>query len=299
MIALGAFFLGIGLPETYPREILRSRARRRGHSIQLAKAESGVTLAEMSRVTILTPLAMMVTEPVVIMVTLYLALNFAVLFQWFISVPAVLHLTYNFTFQQAGLAFIAAIGGALVSTMTSTLIETFSNRRYSCVDMATMPPIENRLFPAMAGSVGLTASLFWIGWTADPDINHTSPILGTGLYVWSSMSILTALVSYIFDAYPAKGTLSALTVMACVRIACAGWLPLVIIQMITNLTGGWAFSTFGFIAAALMAIPLILFKFGPTLRARSRHSAPMMSNGKAMMDHQDEEMHTGMMHHGA
>lgn len=82
MIALAAFLLGVGMPETYPREILRMRARRGRYTINLAKAESGITLAEMARITIFTPLAMAVSDPVVIIVTLYLALNFAVLFQW-------------------------------------------------------------------------------------------------------------------------------------------------------------------------------------------------------------------------
>lgn len=82
MIAFAAYLLGIGVPETYPREILRARARRLGYEIKLAKAESGVTLAEMAQTTLFTPLAMAVTEPVVIMITFYLCLNFAVLFQW-------------------------------------------------------------------------------------------------------------------------------------------------------------------------------------------------------------------------
>lgn len=82
MIALAAYLLGIGVPETYPREILRTRARRGGYKINLAKAESGVTLGEMAQTTLFTPLAMAVSEPVVTMITLYLSLNFAVLFQW-------------------------------------------------------------------------------------------------------------------------------------------------------------------------------------------------------------------------
>ncbi|KAL8709662.1 MAG: hypothetical protein Q9220_005602 [cf. Caloplaca sp. 1 TL-2023] len=295
MIALAAYLLGIGMPETYPREILRSRARRLGQNIKLAKAESGVTLAEMAQTTLFTPLAMAVSEPVVIMITLYLSLNFAVLFQWFISVPAVLALTYNFTLHQAGLAFIAAIVGALTSTLTSSLIEAFTNRMSGCTSMATMAPLEHRLVPAIFGSLGMVASLFWIGFTAKPTVNHMVPIVGTGAYVWSSMSILTALVSYIFDAYPPKGTLSALTLMASTRIVFAAWLPLVIIQMIMGLQGKWAYGTFGFIAAAMVLVPLILFQFGPALRARSRHSAQMMGNGKGVMGHQhDQEM--GSMH---
>ncbi|KAL8972638.1 MAG: hypothetical protein Q9183_000442 [Haloplaca sp. 2 TL-2023] len=275
MIALAAFLLGVGVPETYPREILRSRARNSGNIVNLAKAESGETLFEMAQTTLLTPLAMAVSEPVVIMVTFYLCLNFAVLFQWFISVPAVLALTYNFTLHQAGLAFIAAIVGALLSTLTSSMIEGFTNRQSGCTDMRTMAPIEHRLFTAMAGSLGMVASLFWIGWTAMPTTHYIVPII----------------VSYIFDAYPAKGTLSALTLMASMRILFAAWLPLVIIQMIMGIQGSWAFSLFGFIAVAMITVPLILFKFGPTLRARSRHSAPTMSNGKHMMGHHaDQEM---------
>ncbi|KAL8672512.1 MAG: hypothetical protein Q9168_003015 [Polycauliona sp. 1 TL-2023] len=294
MIAFAAYLLGIGVPETYPREILRSRARRLGHSIQLAKAESGVTIAEMAQTTLLTPLSMAVSEPVVIMVTLYLALNFAVLFQWFIAVPAVLALTYDFSLHQVGLAFIAAIVGALVSTVTSSASEYITNRLHGSSNTATMAPLESRLVPAIFGSVGLCASLFWIGFTASPTINSTVPIVGTGVYVWSSSSVLTALVSYIFDAYPPKGTLSALTLMATVRILCAAWLPLVIIQMIMGLQGKWAYSVFGFIAAAMMAIPVILFIFGARLRGRSRHSDGMMGSGKHMVGiHADQEMQMG------
>ncbi|KAL8682972.1 MAG: hypothetical protein Q9224_000237 [Gallowayella concinna] len=293
MIAFAAYLFGIGVPETYPREILRSRARRLGHDIQLAKAESGVTLSEMANTTLITPFKMAVSEPIVIMVTLYLALNFAVLFQWFIAVPAVLALTYNFSLDQVGLAFIAALAGALVSTMTSSLSEKMTSRRNRCPGMASMEPLEYRLIPAIFGSVGMVGSLFWVGFTAKPSINCTVPIIGTGVYVWASMSILTGLVSYIFDAYPARGTLSALTLMATVRIACAGWLPLVIITMIMRLQGQWAYSVFGFIAAGMVAVPVILFQFGPTLRARSRHSV----HGKdAKGHHIDEEMRMGSMH---
>ncbi|KAI4171359.1 MAG: hypothetical protein LQ343_004315 [Gyalolechia ehrenbergii] len=297
IIAVAAYLLGIGVPETYPREILRSRARRGGYEINLAKAENGVTLGEMAQTTLLTPLAMAVSEPVVILVTLYLSLNFAILFQWFIAVPAVLGLVYSFALHQAGLAFIAAIVGALASTVTSSLIESITNRRSGRSNMTSMAPIEYRLIPAMVGSLGMVGSLFWIGFTAAPSFHYLIPITGTGVYVWSSMSVLTGLVSYIFDAYPAKGTLSALTLMATTRITFAAWLPLVIMQMIMGLQGKWAYSVFGFIAITMMGVPVILFLFGSGLRARSRHSAPMMTNGKHTMDHHvDQEMEMGDVH---
>ena len=45
--------------------------------------------------------------------------------------------------------------------------------------------------------------------------------------------------------------------------------------VITNLTGGWTYSTFGFISAALIPVPWILYKFGARLRAASKYNPSM------------------------
>jgi len=80
-----------------PREIQRRRAKRIGIPLNLMKAESGVTLKEMSIVTFFMPLKMLATEPLVILLSLYVGFIFAVTFQFFISIPVVLETTYNFT----------------------------------------------------------------------------------------------------------------------------------------------------------------------------------------------------------
>ncbi len=111
------------MPETYPREIQRRRAKRTGMDLHLFPAESGVTLKEMSIVTILDPIKMLFTEPIVIGLSLYVAFIFGTIFQFFISIPAVLGATYNFTGQQAGIAFTSAITGALLAAATADLID--------------------------------------------------------------------------------------------------------------------------------------------------------------------------------
>lgn len=193
MVALAAYLLGVGMPETYNRSLLRRRAARLGHAPpKLLSAQSGVTLNDMTRVTFFTPLKMLFTEPIVALLSIYLAFNFAVLFQWFIAVPAVLHLVYNFTIQQAGLAFIAAILGAVLAAVTSILLDKLTYSRMAKKDHDGMIPIEYRLFPAMIGGFAMTASLFWIGWTAKPEISFASPIVGTVFYVWGSMMTLVS-----------------------------------------------------------------------------------------------------------
>ncbi|KAF2258697.1 MFS general substrate transporter [Lojkania enalia] len=268
LLILVAFAFGIGMPETYGREIPRRRNKVRGlQPPHQPPAESGITISQMATITILNPLKQLILEPIVIMISFTLALNWAVTFQWFITVPVVLQTVYGFTPQRAGLAFTGAIGGAALAALSTIVIEQWIHR--SC---KTTMAIEKRLIPAMYGGLMITASLFWIGWTADPTIHFLSPIFGTAIFIWGGLSVLISLVTYLFDAYPPAGTLAALTAAACTRIAVAGIIPLVIVQAFTNLGGNWTLSIFGFISIPCLAVPFALYKWGPVLRARSPYS---------------------------
>ncbi|KAF2462132.1 major facilitator superfamily domain-containing protein [Lineolata rhizophorae] len=291
VFACASLLFGLGMNETYGREIPRRRNRYQGRPPpKQPPAESGVTLSQMVRITVITPLVMAVTEPVVIMCTIMLGFSFAVIFQWFITVPVVLMGVYGFTLQQAGLAFFAAVGGALLAALTAIMIEQLLYRRISKNGHSMLMNIEYRLIPSMIGVFMIPGSLFWIGFTADPSIHYLSPILGTTLYVWGNLMIVISMITYLFDAYPPAGTLSALTLQACLRLALAGFLPLVILTMFTDLTGKWALSIFGFISIPLIAIPFILFKFGARMRMRSKYSA-----GRMVVPVPSQEQHEPMM----
>ncbi len=69
--------------------------------------------------------------------------------------------------------------------------------------------------------------------------------------------------------------------------------------MITNLSGAWAISTFGFISVALAPIPWILYLFGAKLRARSKYNLAMSASTMKNVMGRDEEMQVQEMHeHG-
>jgi len=104
-----------------------------------------------------------------------------------------------------------------------------------------------------------------------PTIPWPSAVIGTALYVYSSLLTLISIVTYLFDAYPPPGTLAALTAAAVSRILLAGIIPLVILQDFTSITGAWALSIFGFIGAGAAFIPYVIYFFGPRMRMRSRY----------------------------
>ncbi|KAI1118992.1 MFS general substrate transporter [Nemania sp. NC0429] len=277
-----ALAFGCAMPETYGRAILRERIRYQRSNIKLPDAPSGVTISQMARLTVFSPLKMLVTEPIVILSSLHLGLNFAVTFQWFISVPAALGMAYDFGVEMAGLAFISVLGGSALALASCCLIEALVIRsnRAKAGDMA--PAIETRLIGAIFGSLLLVASLFWVGYTADPGHSYYTPILGTAFYVWGSAMVVISYISYLFDAYPPQGTLSALTAAACFRLAAAGVIPIFILDMITHLGGKWAFGTFGIILAAFVPLPIFLYSFGARLREKSPYSTRGGMNVVAM-----------------
>lgn len=157
-------------------------------------AQSGVTLQDMSIVTLLVPMKMLVTEPIVIALSLEVGFIFAVTFQWFIAIPVVFESTYKFTVQQAGIAFSAAILGALLSTAMSTIIDIIVRNWCRRHHDGTVPE-EYRMLPAMIGGPLVMTSLFWIGWTASPSIHYLSPIFGTAVYIWGAQSIIESICS--------------------------------------------------------------------------------------------------------
>jgi hypothetical protein len=163
-VIAAVLLFGIGMSETYQREIPRRRARRAGRKIQQEPAQSGVTVSQMARVTILDPIRMLFTEPIVGLISVVLIFNFAVVFQWFITVPAVLASVYGFDLEHVGLAFTTAIVGAVLAAVCNIAIEQISTGRLMKQHMITMAQsLEYRLIPAMIGQFLVTASLFWIG----------------------------------------------------------------------------------------------------------------------------------------
>jgi MFS transporter, DHA1 family, multidrug resistance protein len=307
-IVMGAIFIfGLGQSETYQREIPRRRARYQGKSrrqfiLTQDPAQSGVTIGEMLRITVVDPIRMTFTEPIVILSTLFLLFNFAVVFQWFISVPAALGapapMGPGFTIDRIGLAIaLTGIVGSSLAALMSILIEQVSTGMLmKMLSMPSMPAtmtIEYRLVPAMIGQFLITASLFWIGFTVNPQFQPTVPIIGTAFYIFGNASIIISIVPYLFDAFPPAGTLAALTSAASARLLFAGALPMVILYDITGLTPKWAFGIFGFISIAMWPIPFLLFRYGAVWREKSRYARVPSHEGTTIhrrLPSHDEEM---------
>ena len=82
---------------------------------------------------------------------------------------------------------------------------------------------------------------------------------------------LIAVANYLVDTYQAMAAASAMAANGLLRYALGAVFPLFTLQMYQRLGINWATSLLGFITIALMPIPWVLFKFGHSIRGRSKY----------------------------
>jgi hypothetical protein len=73
------------------------------------------------------------------------------------------------------------------------------------------------------------------------------------------------------DVYGPMVGASALAANGIARYTMGAVFPLFTFQMYETLGIGWATSLLGFISVAMIPIPWVFFKFGPTIRSKSQY----------------------------
>ncbi|KAL3422614.1 major facilitator superfamily transporter [Phlyctema vagabunda] len=226
-------------------------------------------------VTLIRPLHMLLTEPIVGFLSLYTAFNFAILFSFFAAFPYVFRTVYGFTVEESGLVFLSIGIGCILAVPTVLLCDHFLYQpqvrlSHSTGSNGTVAP-EYRLYPAMIGSIGLPIALFWFAWTARPSISWASPVVAAIPFAWGNLSVFIGSAMYLVDTYQALTGASALAANGLLRYLLGAVFPLFTLQMYRALSVHWATSLLGFISVLLMPIPWVIFKYGKAIRNRSRY----------------------------
>lgn len=256
--------------ETYAPVLLRRRAKK----LKLPLPPSPPLRAQIKMfvtVALIRPVHMLLTEPIVAFICLYAACEFATLFCFFASVPFVFRGIYHFGPEEVGLVYISIIVGCLIGFVTIVVCDVCFYRPQVARHPPHQVPPEYRLFPAMIGSLLAPVGIFWFGWTARPGISWASPAVAIMPFAWGNICLFVSTTQYLVDTYHGSTVASAMSANSLARYGLAGAFPLFTIQMYQNLGVGWATSLLGFIAVALLPVPWSLYKFGKTIRARSRY----------------------------
>jgi len=264
-----------GMQETFKAKILKSRAKRLG----LALPENQKSALESTKFFLTTqltrPIHMGLTEPIVGLFTLYIALNFAMLYSFFAVFEEIMRDEYGFGLGQSGLTFLGLGVGCIVGCATIVILNKTLVKRQVRVSKENgqggkVNP-ESRLYIAMAGSLLIPISLFWFGWTARSDVHWISPVIAEAFFGCGNLLIFMAATLYLTDTYGARYTASAMGANNLARYTVGCVFPLWVNYMYDGLGIGWATSVFGFISLAMMPIPWVFWLYGARLRANVKY----------------------------
>ncbi|KAL2785811.1 major facilitator superfamily domain-containing protein [Aspergillus keveii] len=264
--------------ESYKPILLRQRAEKLGaDGVLPVQTRTALQLfKEFLTSTIIRPLHMLFTEPLVGFICLYCGFQFALLYTFIVASPRVFASVYNFSSSAQGLSFLGMVAGCILAPIilftVDRLVRTHPTLRIrnNSTETSDSTP-ELRLYTAMFGSLVLPLGLFIFAWTSRASIHWMIPILGQGTAFLGSMLIYVPCNFYMLDVYGSKYGASASGASSLTRYALSTAFPLFVPQMYDALGVGWATSLLGFVAVAMAPIPWVFFYLGPRLRERSSY----------------------------
>src|SRR6266851_2812806 len=195
----------------------------------LAQGEVKFTVADFLEQTILRPFKMLIEEPILVLVTVYISMVYAVLYACrshvayfrcvrftailsvFEAFPVIFIGHHGLTISQDGLIFL----GVGIGTTIGAIVNFWTQRsRYKILmkEWRGFPPPEERLYTAAVGAPLLVIGCFWLGWTgAYNAVPWYVPALST--------IVIGASISFIFISFlvcPPNATCLHVLISTCV-----------------------------------------------------------------------------------
>jgi hypothetical protein len=309
------------IPETYPPVLLRKRAAKMSEMTGKIYRSKGdvdqgpTTFAKVFKTSLLRPWILLFREPIVLLLSIYMAIIYGTLYMLFAAFPIVYQQGRGWSQGIGGLAFLGVAVGMLMAVAYSV----WDNKRYVKIsgEHGGFAPPEARLPPCILGGICLPVGLFWFAWTNSPSVHWMASIaagvpFGFGmvlvflgqcnlpnlLLVIYILTVRLAIMNFLIDSY----TIFAASVLAAnsvLRSLFGAAFPLFTGQMYDALGIHWASTIPAFLALVCVPMPFLFYKYGPQIRERCKYAKQsmdfmrnmqkQMAEGESKQDEQNEE----------
>lgn len=287
------------VPETYSPVILRRRAIKLHqmtgkHYISILEKKQGPTTPKDAfKKNLSRPWILLFREPIVLMISIYMAIIYGTLYMMFGAFPVVYQQTRGWSQGIGGLAFL----GIAVGMLLGVAYAIWDNKRYMKVEDENdgdAPP-EARLPPGLIGSVALPVGLFAFAWTNYPSIHWSASIILSAPFGFGMVLVFLSCMNYLIDAYTIYAA-SVLAANSVLRSIFGAVFPLFTTYMYANLGIHWASSVPAFLALACVPFLFIFYRVGEKIRLKCKFAAEahhimqeMRAQQKALEEEEDEE----------
>jgi multidrug resistance protein len=269
MAFAGVVLITVGLiPETYAPVILTRRAAKlriemENPNIITEQEKVKLTFGDIIRTSLIRPITMILTEPVLDLMCMYIVLIYSMLYAFFFAYPVIFGSLYNYNDGIIGLMFIPILIGAGFALIATPFIE----KQFRKICHTRSPTPEDRLIGALIGSPFIPISLFILGATSYKHIIWVGPASSGIAFGFGMVLCYYSVNNYIIDSYQ-RFAASALAAKVFLRSGGGAAFPLFITQMYARLGLQWASWLLAFIGLGMVLIPYMFYIFGAKVRSK-------------------------------
>ncbi|RDK42242.1 bicyclomycin resistance protein [Aspergillus phoenicis ATCC 13157] len=270
--AISVFFLR----ETYASCLLLSKAvtlrRLTGNwGVHAKQEEVEVDIQQLIQKYFTRPLRMLVTEPIILVISLYMSFIYGIVYALLEAYPYVFESVYGMSMGIDGLPFIGIIIGQLAACGFILSQQSAYVKKLAANNNVPIP--EWRLEIVVIGAPVFTAGIFWFSWTGfTASIHWMAPTAAGVLIGFGILCIFLPCFNYLVDSFlpVAASTVAANIIL---RSSVAAGFPLFSKQMFANLGVQWAGTLLGCLSAIMIPIPFLFRAYGPRLRGEGKQNS--------------------------
>ncbi len=260
------------LRETHPRVLLerktaRLRTETRNPDLRSKLAHPGTPSQVLCRA-LVRPTMLLIRSPIVLVLSLYVGLIFGIMYLLFTTFNSVFEGQYGFTTATSGLVYLGLGFAMAVAVPVLNSLNTGMMMQAKANGLPAPRP-EERLLHMIWFSPSVAVGLFIYGWTAEYKVHWIAPIIGTVFIGYGAFFVLMPAQLYLVNLFGSEGAASALGANLLLRYISGTFLPLAGPRMYQTLHYGWGNSLLGLLTLAFLPFPILFYKHGEWLRART------------------------------
>jgi DHA1 family multidrug resistance protein-like MFS transporter len=283
----------IWLEETYPPVVLIEKAaelrrRTKNWGIHAKQEEIELDFKELVTKNFSRPMRLLFTEPIIFLLSLYMAFIYGLLYLFLTAYPVVFQGVHGMSPGIGGLPYFGMIIGQLFAGAYIVYIQPAYNRKLEANNGVPIP--EWRLPTVVIGGAAFAIGLFFFGWTGyTKSIHWIVPTL-SGLFTgFGLLTIFLQSFNYLIDAYLMFAA-SAIAANTFLRSLAGAGFPLFARQMFKALGVNWTGTLLGCVATVLVPIPAAFWYYGERIRARSPYAPTAAPNfGEDSLDEEEAQ----------
>ncbi|KAB8228940.1 major facilitator superfamily domain-containing protein [Aspergillus alliaceus] len=217
------------------------------------------------------PFRLLITQPIVQVLSLYLAYLNGILYLMVATFPDVWTGIYHESISIGSLNYLSMTVGLAIATQLGVRYADKVYQRLRAENNGHAKP-EFRLPTLCVVALVVPVGLFWYGWSARINIHWIMPNIGAAIYSGATVVQLVCVQGYLIDTYQLYAASAMASVMV-LRNLLGFALPLVAPSLYGNLGFAWGNTLLACVAVVIgIPAPVLLWYYGEALRGLSTYA---------------------------